>query len=553
MLDQELARQIRLHPIQAVARQKLGIAETELVTFGETKAKLVSKRDLSHANNGGGKLVLVTGVSPTPAGEGKTTTTVGLLDALNLTGVKASACLREPSLGPSFGMKGGAHGGGRAQVAPMEDINLHFTGDIHAVTSAHNLLASLIDNHLYWGNELDLDSNRITWRRVVDLNDRALREINVRVRRRLRRDSGFDITAASEIMAVLCLAEDLQDLQRRLGHIVVGEASSGSLVTAAELGAGSALGVLLKDAIAPNLVQTLEHNPVLVHGGPFANIAHGCNSLRATRMALALSDVVVTEAGFGADLGAEKFLNIKCRQSGLKPDAIVVVSTVRAMKMHGGVAADQLQIENRAAVERGSINLVRHIENVRKYGYEPVVSINRFDADTDAEVQALVRITEELGCVAVVGTHWRDGGPGGIEVAKAVMASIEQAPERPNWLYQDDEPLATKIESVAREVYRAEGVDFLGESREDLQRFESLGFAKLPVCIAKTQYSFSGDPMLLGAASGHRLTVREVQLKAGAGFVVAICGNIMTMPGLPRNPAAVDFTLSPTGEIGGLF
>ena len=508
---------------------------------------------MSNRSPSRGKLVLVTAMSPTPAGEGKTTTTIGLTDALNLIGVNSSACLREPSLGPSFGMKGGAHGGGRAQVAPMEDINLHFTGDLHAVTSAHNLLASLVDNHLYWGNQLDLDSDKVSWRRVVDLNDRALREINLRVRRRLTRDAGFDITAASEIMAVLCLAEDLSDLKRRLGNIVVGPTANGDLIKADDLEATSALGALLRDAMAPNLVQTLEHNPVFVHGGPFANIAHGCNSVIATRLALAHSDFVITEAGFGADLGAEKFLNVKCRQSGLKPDAIVIVSTVRSLKMHGGIEVDDLEREDIDAVRRGAPNLICHIENIRKVGYEPVVVVNRFEADTEGEIQAALDVIEGLGCVGVVGSQWRDGGSGGVDVAKAVVESVGSGPSGPDWLYQNTDSLPTKIESVAREVYRAEGVDYLNNTAAELERFESLGFGSLPVCIAKTQYSFSGDPKLLGAPTGHRLSVREVLLKAGAEFVVAICGNIMTMPGLPRRPAAADFTLDDKGQIGGLF
>ena len=553
LLDQEIARRIELEPITRVAAEKLGIPIDALETFGATKAKVSLDYVLSVKNRQRGKLVLVTGVSPTPAGEGKTTTTVGLTDALNRIGIRASACLREPSLGPSFGMKGGAHGGGRAQVAPMESINLHFTGDIHAVTAAHNLLASLVDNHLYWGNQTELDPARVEWRRVLDLNDRALREINLRVRRRLRRDSGFDITASSEIMAILCLAEELNDLQRRLGRIVVGVSTSGKLVTANDLEVTSALAALLKDALAPNLVQSLEHNPVFVHGGPFANIAHGCNSVLATRLALAHSEVVVTEAGFGADLGAEKFINIKCRQTGLKPDAVVIVTTVRSLKMHGGANVDELLRSNTEALRRGAVNLIRHIENVRKLGYEPVVSINRFDTDTSDEIQEVLKVVSETGCLGVIGTHWRDGGAGGEDVANAVLASFGTAPAELAWLYQNGDTLTAKIESIARELYRADGVDFLADAEENLRRIESLGYRELPVCIAKTQYSFSGDPKLLGAPTGYRLSVREVQLKAGAGFVVAICGNIMTMPGLPRRPAAADFTLSEGGEIGGLF
>ena len=553
MNDQKIARQIELRPIVDIATEKLGIPTDAIEAFGKTKAKVSFDYVMSNRAPSRGKLVLVTAMSPTPAGEGKTTTTIGLTDALNLIGVRASACLREPSLGPSFGMKGGAHGGGRAQVAPMEDINLHFTGDLHAVTSAHNLLASLVDNHLYWGNKLDIDPEKVSWRRVVDLNDRALREVNLRVRRQLTRSSGFDITAASEIMAVLCLSEDLSDLKRRLGSIVVGPSSNGQLVTADDVEATSALGALLRDAMAPNLVQTLEHNPVFVHGGPFANIAHGCNSVLATRLALAHSDLVVTEAGFGADLGAEKFLNIKCRQAGLKPDAIVIVSTVRSLKMHGGVEVSDLSKEDVAAVRRGTPNLVRHIENIRKIGYEPVVVVNRFEADTDTEIQTVLEAISQLGCVGVEGTQWRDGGAGGVDTAKAVVKSVGSAPTAPNWIYANEDSLASKIESVAREVYRADGVDFQNETSQQLERFEALGFGSLPVCIAKTQYSFSGDPKLLGAPTGHRLTVREVLLKTGAEFVVVICGSIMTMPGLPRRPAAADFTLDDYGQIGGLF
>ena len=553
MKDQEIARQVELQPISDIATKKLDIPVDAIHEFGRTKAKVAFDYVMSHREPSRGKLVLVTAMSPTPAGEGKTTTTIGLTDALNQIGVQASACLREPSLGPSFGMKGGAHGGGRAQVAPMEDINLHFTGDLHAVTSAHNLLASLVDNHLYWGNQRELNPERISWRRVVDLNDRALREINLRVRRSLTRNSGFDITAASEIMAVLCLSEDLSDLKRRLGSIVVGPSTSGEPIKAADLDATSALGALLKDAMAPNLVQTLEHNPVFVHGGPFANIAHGCNSVIATRLALAHSDFVVTEAGFGADLGAEKFLNIKCRQSGLKPDAIVIVSTVRSLKMHGGVEVDELGNEDVEAVRKGAPNLVRHIDNIRKVGFEPVVVVNQFDADSEKELEAALDVIDGQGCVGVIGSQWRDGGEGGVDVAKAVVESVKSAPSAPNWLYQNEDSLSSKIESVAREVYRAEGVDYLNDSADELNRFEALGFGSLPICIAKTQYSFSGDPTLLGAPNGHRLSVREVVLKAGAGFVVVICGNIMTMPGLPRRPAAADFTLDDQGEIGGLF
>lgn len=553
MSDQEIARNVPLRPILEIAEDKVGIPSTAVESYGKVKAKISLDYLNSTRNRSQGKLVLVTAVSPTPAGEGKTTTTVGLTDALNLIGVRASACLREPSLGPSFGMKGGAHGGGKSQVAPMEDINLHFTGDIHAVTASHNLLASLVDNHLYWGNKLQIDPERVSFRRVVDLNDRALRVINLRVRKSLSRSSGFDITAASEIMAILCLAENSENLKERLGSIVVASTVDGEPKFGREFDAENAMAVLLRDALAPNLVQTLEHNPVFVHGGPFANIAHGCNSVLATRLALAHSDVVVTEAGFGADLGAEKFFNIKCRQSGLHPDAVVIVATIRSLKMQGGVEVADLAVEDVPSVQRGLINLARHIENIRKFGFDPIVSINRFEADTEAEINCVLDMVNELDCEGALASHWGDGGAGAIQTAEAVMRKLENSPAELKLLYEDSASLSEKIESVAREIYRAEGVDYLGDTRAELRNFEKQGFGSLPVCIAKTQYSFSADPKLLGAPNGHRLTVREVELKSGAGFVVAICGSIMKMPGLPRRPAAVDFTLSESGEIGGLF
>ena len=553
MNDLEIAKQVKLQNIVDVARQSLDIPLDAITPFGTLKAKLALDYLLESGERSTGKLVLVTGMSPTPAGEGKTTTTIGLSDALNQLGKSSVACLREPSLGPNFGMKGGAHGGGYAQVAPMDDINLHFTGDLHAVTSAHNLLASLIDNHLYWGNKLGIDVESIMWRRVVDLNDRALRDIDVRVRRQLTRSTGFDITAASELMAVLCLSENLVNLQERLSELVVGKTKSGEWIRAGDLGARSALAVLLKDALSPNLVQSLEHNPVFIHGGPFANIAHGCNSVLATRVALAHADVVVTEAGFGADLGAEKFLNIKCRQTGLWPDVVVVVATVRALKMQGGVPLDELSKESSQAVVNGAENLKRHVANLRKFGFEPIVSVNRFTTDSEEELQAILNVCKELRVRGGIANYWSEGGPGGEQIASEVLDCFSNDEVKPRYLYPDDMPLSDKVRTVAREIYRADGVEFLHDTETELQQFEAMGFGNLPVCIAKTQYSFSSDPNLLGAASGHRLSVREVQLKAGAGFVVVICGNIMTMPGLPRKPAAENLTLNEMGEIGGLF
>ena len=552
LTDQEISRTVELQPVAQIASERLGIESKNLQLYGEYKAK-VPLTNISQGQSTQGKLILVTAMSPTPAGEGKTTTTLGLTDGLNRIGHRTTACLREPSLGPSFGMKGGAHGGGRAQVAPMEDINLHFTGDLHAITTANNLLASLVDNHLYWGNELQINPDTITWRRALDLNDRALRQVSLRIRAKMRRSSGFDITAASEIMAVLCLSESLEDLQARLANLVVGETSEGKLITASDLNAQGALAVLLRDALAPNLVQTLEHNPVLVHGGPFANIAHGCNSILATRTALRYSDYVVTEAGFGADLGAEKFFNIKCRQSGLMPDAVVIVATIRALKMHGGVDLEDLPENNPQAVQAGGANLIRHIENVKKFGYDPVVAINHFVSDSDNELEAAKDLVERAGGTAVIASHWEQGGEGAKDLANQVIKAVDSYSQSGQLLYESSLLLKEKIACIAREIYRADGVDYLESSENQLDRLESLGFGHLPICIAKTQTSFSVDPNLLGAASNHRLTVREVQLKAGAGFVVVICGNIMTMPGLSRQPAANNFALSQEGEISGLF
>jgi formate--tetrahydrofolate ligase len=500
--------------------------------------------------------VLVTGMHPTPTGEGKTTTTIGLGDALNAIGARTVIALREPSLGPCFGVKGGATGGGYAQVLPLEDINLHFTGDFHAITSAHNLLAAMVDNHIHWGNALGLDVRRICWRRALDMNDRALRSIVAALGgmpNGFPREDGFDITAASEVMAVFCLARDLGELQARLGRMIVGETREGRSVTAAELRADGAMAVLLRDAFAPNLVQTIEGSPALVHGGPFANIAHGCNSVMATRLGLKLADVVVTEAGFGADLGAEKFVHIKCRQAKLAPAACVIVATVRALKMHGGIAKADLGREDVAAVERGLVNLARHVENVGKFGLPAVVALNRFVTDTDAEIAAVQQAMRALGTEAVLCTHWAEGARGAIELARVVKGLIEGRRAAFAPLYDEHLSLAGKIETIAREIYRAGAVAIPPPVAAKLARFEQEGYRDLPVCIAKTPYSFSADPAALGAPTGHVLPVREVRLAAGAGFVVAICGDIMTMPGLPRRPAAESIRLDAEGRIEGLF
>ena len=553
--DLDIARAATLKPIGEIAA-KAGIPAEALEPYGKYKAKIGLDFVTAQQDRPDGALVLVTGISPTPAGEGKTTTTVGLGDALNAIGTRAMIALREPSLGPCFGVKGGATGGGYAQVLPMEDINLHFTGDFHAITSANNLLAAMVDNHLYWGNGSGLDSRRISWRRSLDMNDRALRSVVSSlggVRNGFPREDGFDITVASEVMAVFCLARDLADLQARLGRMIVGQRRDGTSVTAADIKADGAMAVLLRDAFAPNLVQTIEGTPALVHGGPFANIAHGCNSVMATRLALKLADVVVTEAGFGADLGAEKFLDIKCRQAGLKPAACVVVATVRALKMHGGVAKADLGTEDVAAVKRGVVNLARHVENVGKFGIPVVVGLNRFTGDTEAESAAVQDAMRALGTEAILCTHWGDGAKGAEALAHAVKRLIDGGTAQFAPLYTDHVSLAGKIETVAREVYRAASVSIPGPVAARLKRFEEDGFRDLPVCIAKTQYSFSADPTLLGAPVGHVLPVREVRLSAGAGFVVAVCGEIMTMPGLPRVPAAEAIHLDAEGRIEGLF
>ncbi|TYC63424.1 formate--tetrahydrofolate ligase [Rhodobacterales bacterium] len=553
--DIEIARAASMKPIQDIGA-RLDVPEEALLPYGRTKAKISADFIRSLEGRPDGKLILVTAINPTPAGEGKTTTTVGLGDGLNRIGKKAMICLREPSLGPCFGMKGGAAGGGRAQIVPMEDINLHFTGDFHAITSAHNLLAALIENHIYWGNELDIDLRRVTWRRVMDMNDRALRSIVCSlggVSNGFPREGGFDITVASEIMAILCLASDLDDLQKRLGNIVVAYRRDRTAITARDLEADGAMTVLLKEAMQPNLVQTLENNPAFVHGGPFANIAHGCNSVVATKTALKLADYVVTEAGFGADLGAEKFFDIKCRKAGLHPDAAVIVATVRALKMNGGISKEDLGAENVEAVRQGCANLGRHIENVKQFGVPAVVAINHFTADTDAEVEAVKAYCAELGVEAVLATHWADGSAGTEALANKVVELAESGLAQFDPIYEDAVPLFEKIETVARRIYRAEEVIADKSVRDQLHRWEEDGFGDLPVCMAKTQYSFSTDPTLRGAPTGHSVPVREVRLSAGAGFIVAICGEIMTMPGLPRVPSANHIRLNGDGQIEGLF
>ena len=553
--DIEIAREARMKPIVDVAH-KVGIPAEALVPYGITKAKISADFINSLKDRKDGRLILVTAISPTPAGEGKTTTTVGLGDGLNRIGKKAMMCLREPSLGPCFGVKGGAAGGGYAQVVPMEDINLHFTGDFHAITSAHNLLSALVDNHIYWGNGLGLDTRRVSWKRVLDMNDRALREIVNSLggaANGFPREDGFDITVASEVMAILCLAMDLPDLERRLGNIIVGYTRDKAPVRARDLKGDGAMTVLLRDALMPNLVQTLENNPVFIHGGPFANIAHGCNSVLATKTALKLADYVVTEAGFGADLGAEKFFDIKCRKAGLNPSAAVIVATVRALKMHGGVAKDDLKSENAAAVAKGCDNLKRHIENVRKFGVPPVVAVNRFITDTDAEIAEVVKAAESMGTKAFMCTHWADGGKGTEALAAHVadLANSGQASFKP--LYPDSMGLRDKVKTVATEIYRAADISCDQAIEARFKELEAAGFKNLPVCMAKTQYSFSTNPNLRGAPTGHIVPIRELRLSAGAEFVVVVTGEIMTMPGLPRVPAAESIRINEKGLVEGLF
>ncbi len=554
--DIEIARAAEMRPIIALAEDKLGLTAAQLEPFGHYKAKVSLEVLAERQDTAAGKLILVTAMTPTPAGEGKTTTTVGLGDALSRLGKRAMICLREPSLGPCFGMKGGAAGGGYAQVVPMEDINLHFTGDFHAIGAAHNLLSAMIDNHVYWGNGLDIDTRRITWRRVVDMNDRALREITVGqggVANGFVREGGYDITVASEVMAILCLADGLQDLKTRLGNIVIGQTRDRKPVTARDIGAHGAMAALLKDAVKPNLVQTLEHTPALIHGGPFANIAHGCNSVLATKTAMKLADYVVTEAGFGADLGAEKFLNIKCRKAGLKPAAAVVVATVRALKMHGGVAREALGAEDVAAVAKGGKNLARHIENVQSFGIPAVVAINRFTADSEAEIAAVREICADLDAPVVLAEHWARGGAGAEDLGKAVLAVIEARPSAFKLLYDDDASLWDKAETIVKRIYRGRGIVADKKVRSQFAALQEAGYGHYPVCIAKTQYSFSTDPGLKGAPVDHVVPVREIRLASGAEFVVVICGEIMTMPGLPRRPAAEDITVDEAGFIDGLF
>jgi len=553
--DIQIAREADKKPIQEIAA-KLGIANEHLVPYGHDKAKVSAKFINSVKGNKSGKLILVTAINPTPAGEGKTTTTVGLGDGLNAIGKKAMICIREASLGPCFGMKGGAAGGGYAQVIPMEDMNLHFTGDFHAITSAHNLLSAMIDNHIYWGNKLDIDSRRVSWKRVIDMNDRALREIACSlggVPNGFPREGGFDITVASEVMAILCLSLDLEDLQHRLGEIIIGYRRDRSPVYCKDIKADGAMTVLLKDAMQPNLVQTLENNPAFVHGGPFANIAHGCNSVVATTTALKIADYVVTEAGFGADLGAEKFMNIKCRKAGIAPDAVVIVATVRAMKMNGGVKKQDLDQENTKAVFAGCDNLGRHIENIKSFGVPAVVAINHFVTDTDAEVKVIKDYVESLGSEAILCKHWAHGSKGTIDLATRIAEIAESGASQFATLYPDNMPLFQKIETIAKRIYRADEVMADKKIRDQLLQWEEAGYGHLPVCMAKTQYSFSTDPDLRGAPTGHSVPVREVRLAAGAGFIVVVCGSIMTMPGLPSVPSAEAIHLNDAGEIEGLF
>ncbi len=553
--DIQIAREASKKPIQEIGA-KLGISSDDLLPYGHDKAKVSQSFINSVQDRPDGKLILVTAINPTPAGEGKTTTTVGLGDGLNRIGKNAAVCIREASLGPNFGMKGGAAGGGYAQIVPMEEMNLHFTGDFHAITSAHNLLSAMIDNHIYWGNELEIDLRRVVWRRVVDMNDRALRQITASlggVSNGFPREAGFDITVASEVMAILCLAKDLSDLQKRLGDMIVAYTRERKPIYARDIKADGAMTVLLKDAMQPNLVQTLENNPAFVHGGPFANIAHGCNSVIATTTALKLADYVVTEAGFGADLGAEKFLNIKCRKAGLAPSCVVVVATVRAMKMNGGVAKADLGAENVEAVQAGCPNLGRHIENLKSFGVPVVVAINHFVTDTDAEVQAVKDYVASQGSEAVLSRHWELGSEGSADLATKVVEVIEKGEANFAPIYPDEMSLADKINTIATKIYRADAAVMDQKILNQLKDWEDQGYGNLPVCMAKTQYSFTTDPERRGAPTGFNIPVREVRLSAGAGFVVAICGEIMTMPGLPRVPSAENIRLNTNGDVEGLF
>ena len=553
--DIEIARAAKMRPIEDVAA-KIGISRDQLLQYGPYKAKLSLDTVKSLQSRKPGKLVLVTAINPTPAGEGKTTTTVGLGDGLNAIGKKTVICLREPSLGPCFGVKGGAAGGGYAQIVPMEDINLHFTGDFHAIAAANNLLAALVDNHVYWGNELGIDVRRISWKRVVDMNDRALRQITNSLGgpgNGYPREDGFDIVVASEVMAIFCLATDLDDLTRRLGNIIVARTRDKKPIFARDLAADGAMAVLLRDALMPNLVQTLEGNPAFVHGGPFANIAHGCNSVMATQTGLRLGDYVVTEAGFGADLGAEKFFDIKCRKAGLAPDAVVIVATVRALKMHGGVAKDQLGKEDLAALRKGFANLQRHVENVSKFGVPAVVAINKFIADTSAEHDLIKELCTAIGTKAILCSHWAEGSKGTLELAHEVVRLAEGGTAAFKPLYELELPLVEKVRTIAQQIYRASDISMDGKVRDLFKEFQDAGFGHYPVCIAKTQYSFSTDPNAKGAPTDHVLNVRDVRLSAGAEFIVVVCGEIMTMPGLPRVPSANSIKLNAQGQVEGLF
>ena len=555
MSDIDIARKATMKPINEVA-EKLQIPESAIIAYGKTKAKIDPEYLTTLSDRPDGKLILVTAITPTPAGEGKTTTSVGLTDGLSRIGKKSIVCLREPSLGPCFGMKGGAAGGGYAQVVPMEDINLHFTGDFHAIGAAHNLLSALLDNHIHWGNSLEIDARRIQWKRVIDMNDRALRNITAGLGgpgNGFPRQDGYDITVASEIMAIFCLSNDLEDLKARLNKIVVAYTRDNKPILASEIKGIGAMAVLLKDALAPNLVQTLENNPAIIHGGPFANIAHGCNSVIATKAGLKMADYVVTEAGFGADLGAEKFFNIKCRSAGLNPDAAVIVATVRALKMHGGVAKDELSIENVEAAHEGCNNLVRHIENVKSFGVPVVVAINRFITDTDAEIAMIKKVTEANGVKAIECTHWSDGGAGTEELAHEVVALVDGGHANFAPLYADEMPIWDKVRTIATRLYRADDIIADKKIRDQIQNLQDSGYGHFPVCIAKSQYSFSTDPNLKGAPDNHVMAIREVRLSAGAGFIVVVCGDIMTMPGLPRVPAANNIDINASGEVVGLF
>lgn len=554
--DIEIAQSTELKPIEEIAAS-IGIGRKDLELFGDYKAKVNYNILEELRDRKDGKLILVTAITPTPAGEGKTTTTVGLGDALNKIGKKVMIALREPSLGPVFGVKGGAAGGGYAQVVPMEDINLHFTGDMHAIGAANNLLAAMIDNHIYQGNQLGIDTRRITWKRCVDMNDRQLRFIVDGLNGKANgfpREDGFDITVASEVMAILCLSKNLDHLKEKLRNIVIGYTRDDQPVTAGQLKAEGAMAALLKDALKPNLVQTLEHTPAFVHGGPFANIAHGCNSIMATRMALKFGDYVVTEAGFGADLGAEKFLDIKCRIGGLQPSAVVIVATVRALKMHGGALKTELSAENLAALEKGIPNLLKHIENITvKFGLPAVVAINRFPTDTEAELKLVEEKCKQYGANVALSEVWAKGGEGGIELAKEVVRLVEEGKRNFNFIYRDDASLKDKIEAIVREIYGGDGADFAPAALKEIQRLEEMGFRNLPVCMAKTQYSLSDDPKKLGWPKGFRVNVRNVKVSAGAGFVVVLTGEIMTMPGLPKVPSAEKIDVDSTGRISGLF